>query len=766
MLTQPIESSFSRVANGNFSNYLAFWEGNATRVEAARSNVVKVGEPRTYAKFTGPFKHLIQYSDLAVYPSVVDFGGPQARAYPVSMTDLVVGSFSGALTPGSPFAYYDFRLGAGSLVRVPAGSPLVLDAVDPAEGMSAHSGEYRVSRVLTDATALVHPVKVPMPFIVRSGDGVSASYNTVVDMSDPNNPVVILTLRVVGDVMDIARPDGTKGVKVGDYFVSADLKCTGTIAGIAGNLFTIYIDSSMGDPPLVPAPNWGTVRSWAVGVSMKIIMARQAPCCLYDLTLVYTIDQAGPPFTILPAQNRIKVLDEMGNELSFITPMKIDDPYVFRIVPLGNGWYRYIQRFQLEHAVPLGNRYEIYFSQGTAAETCIADVALYRGNFTDKFLVNDTGSSEVLSLLETPVSVESEIVPRGTIIAYTGGAACPPGYVPVLGAGEEAHNLSESGTLFDNLGELKNIFDVTYTYPPQPNPGLHGLSTIFPASSDEPRTLVALKNIHRDTGKPPFPFQKWGRFVPVTGYRYVAPHPVSPPCLSSQLWRDQHALVRASIGDPDPIWADGTFVRADVLPGYVLEIRYPTRSFFMIITQYAEGNLPYAANENEPRYPFGWKFNGSQGCTDVVLWWANAQVEKGAPRNDTFSTYGIYGSFTVLRRPEVQMEILGAWQDLLRRAWNDSVAGTSVEAIVWKTGVVAHGQRVPESSESGVGGYSYVGESHSHRLATTDAPATRDVGQSGQGAQEIQLPTEHTHGWMFGAVTLPRIRPVLLCQRI
>jgi hypothetical protein len=789
MLTQPIESAFSRVANGNFTNYLAFWEGHALRI-GVKSAVVLVGEPRCFAEFDGPFKHLVQYSDLPVYPSKTVFSN--GLAYPITMTDLKVGRFD--VVSGAPWLYPFGYQRTGGTEIVPAGESVILDAIGPTvggviqdNGTGVYSGEYRISRVADLRTAYIHPVTVPMPFVVESKNGFTAFYNGGGEffIGSPK-PVFV---KITEDLSDVARPDGTTGIKPGDWFVSVHPRISGFVSGVAGNVLTIGPDPVIGIPPEIPTTMWGPVREWAVGISLNVSILRQAPCCLYDLTLAYTIESH--LVTGFPVEGiKINAVKEDGTVVASLEPIVIPvisgpPPRYFR-ASLGSGWFRYVQRFLYEVDKPFANQYEIAFPDATAANVKITDVALYRGNFTDRFKVGDTSPIEVFSKLEAPVSVESEIIPKGTIIAYTGGPVCPTGYVPVWGLGGEGY-MNHVDKEYDDLGELKNIFDLSYSQAGGAPPVIiSGLSRIFPVSQDEPRTLIELKNVHRDTSIPPLPFQKWGRMVSVTPYRVNLATWTSgePPCMAGpsdadkrRQWAEKLIRARAEIGDPDPIWADGTYMRADILPGFILEIRYPDRSFYSIITQYAEGNLPYGAYENAPPYPFGYQF--SRHCNHKSWVAAKAAVANGANKNETYHDYGIYGSFEIQRRREVYLEVMGDWLKVLTDAYFASKGGTDVQAHVWKTGVLAHAQNVKEIRDNsylnrefgqyaydGIGGYSYFGEAHSHQLASIMDIQVGDVGQAGEGSQESQMPTQHSHGWMFGAVSLPKIRPVLLCQRI
>jgi len=89
---------------------------------------------------------------------------------------------------------------------------------------------------------------------------------------------------------------------------------------------------------------------------------------------------------------------------------------------------------------------------------------------------------------------------------------------------------------------------------------------------------------------------------------------------------------------------------------------------------------------------------------------------------------------------------------------------------VWKSGVVSHAQTLEELREEkykytreGFGGYGWVGDAHSHQFKKGDMEVIPDVYNP---ATIYKIFQHHSHGWMFGAVTIPRVRPVLLCQKM
>ena len=72
--------------------------------------------------------------------------------------------------------------------------------------------------------------------------------------------------------------------------------------------------------------------------------------------------------------------------------------------------------------------------------------------------------------------------------------------------------------------------------------------------------------------------------------------------------------------------------------------------------------------------------------------------------------------------------------------------------------------------ETPLGGYGLRADPHSHDLSRSkDSTTTGDVGQdpgSGGVNSETQVPYLHDHGALFGAASIPKVRPVKLCQKL
>jgi hypothetical protein len=352
-------------------------------------------------------------------------------------------------------------------------------------------------------------------------------------------------------------------------------------------------------------------------------------------------------------------------------------------------------------------------------------VVLLKGDYTSEVTDEDeTG------LLEGRISVESEVEPRGSIIAYIGGPICPPGYERVEGIGRPASHLKPGDQLFSNFGDPDNWFeDVEVVHLP----------------NGEARTLITLKDdFSRPSGEASEPWQITGGWTIVTPFRF----PESDPNYAL------HLQLRQRFGDPTPIFVDNLqFVKSDIVPGCIMEFRFTNRPpVFAIISQYAQGERVLSVEEQQPIHPF------YSGLFHFHFW-----IVRHFDRNTAYRSFGFFGDFQVNKGVSNQIELVGDF----KRPIIDAV-GSNVPTWVWKSGVVAHAQSLEDMRDrplytvKGFGGYGPVKDAHSHQFARGDMEVIPDVGNQ---VDTRKLHVEHSHGWMFGAVSIPKVRPVLLCQK-
>ncbi len=730
------DTTFNRVMNGNFSNGLAYWGGadithirKAAYVEDARYGLLAFDRPspgvgheggpaeETIPMYLmiahGGFWHEVQYNDLSVYPSIVTLD--QAIARPSGRGEYIVTG-----SADNPNVYpFGFQPGTVIEERVLFGDMVVLT-----DNLDVYSGEYRAGELLDSATMKVYTAgDIPEPML-DGADFPGALYKT-----NPA-PSVMVNVRVLGDLTTAARSDGSVGLKAGvDYFVSENPKAVGNIQSYSfDGTFTNMMLASPAQFDQFPdtGGSFDPINKWIIVEAFAGKITRSLPVCLYDLTLAYTLRNG---YVLDPADVRLKFFDEFGAYQGLIEQdgdPKVTEIPATEVLHTAERSFRVVSKFKFERLEPFFGKFTIAFDQGTGA-THISDVVLLKGDYTD-----EVSDEDETGLLEGRISVESEIEPRGSIIAYIGGAVCPAGYERVEGIGVEEDHLGREWRLFSPFGTADTWFeDIEVVHLP----------------NGEARTLITLKDdFSRPSGEPSEPWQITGGWVEVDPFRFDE---------TDQPNYDWHLQLRQKFGDPTPVWVDNLqFVKSDVVPGCILELRFTFNKepIFAIISQYAQGERVLSVEEQRPRQPF---YNG------ILHWLVLRHFAKNEALGD--SGVGFYGQFQTNIGSANQIELVGDFERPIREA-----VASSVETYVWKSGAIAHAQSLEELKdrpiyvEKGVGGYGLLRDAHSHQFKEGDMTIIPDVGNP---VDTRKLHVEHSHGWMFGAASIPKVRPVLLCQK-
>ena len=154
----------------------------------------------------------------------------------------------------------------------------------------------------------------------------------------------------------------------------------------------------------------------------------------------------------------------------------------------------------------------------------------------------------------------------------------------------------------------------------------------------------------------------------------------------------------------------------------------------------------------------------------LEAWYASSRTDQ----NNFFQTLivpfvggPLYGSFDESRELSVHIELIGDFSESIVAMVDDA------EMFIWNSGVVAHAQKLedmqtsPLYDKSGFGGFGYTADPHSHLVDTridgvTTGNVAKEVGDWIHGS----VPVDHTHDYLFGAVSIPKVRPVLLCQKL
>lgn len=650
MYIERIESAFSRIPNGNFSSGPAGWGGVSLLTEGPYD---QDDHPRYRLYSSWPFYATIPFHDLSVYPSVVDF--ESVRAEPASPDEVFVSA--GDKYPSCSVKPFENSQAGVYILR---GDPVFIDDTL----LEAYSGPYLAVEVLKSggSSFLKAHSKTPLPRVVSKED-IAASYYA----KDPAQASQFW-VKVYGDIRTTyPRPGGGYGVTAGDGFACLDPQCSGLIQSISyvGGETVMSITTAFPhiEPPSTGgATNWISIPgNWIIAPIFSGVLRRRLPVCLYDLTLAFT---AKDGFWSALSNNGIvlKFYNEVGVETASVSPELIASPNRYLSKPIGStGFTRIIMRFLFEVKEPYYGSARMVFAIPLSGQSKIAEVGLFRGNFTEQLEKFGNLSQRTFDYLEQPVARDSEIIPRGTIIAYVGGSVCPPGYQRAEG-----------------IGSLKASYDSDFIE----NAAM--LSSKLATFSEVMITgRYGIRWRTEDTGQR----------EPRTYLRFTVPSALRP--------------------EPKNIY-----------PGCVLELRVTATiplSVFAVV---------------------------SGAC--LIL----PEDRLASPPDP----------------PQYEIELVGDYVDFIT-AYKAYAGG----AYVWKSGVVSYVQDAPdltagnhvEGATEDTAGLSYEGLPHEHVVKlSSDVEVLPDVGWPKNGTKSPGVLWNHKHLTVLSGASIPRVRPVLLCQKI
>ena len=144
----------------------------------------------------------------------------------------------------------------------------------------------------------------------------------------------------------------------------------------------------------------------------------------------------------------------------------------------------------------------LVFSQDDSDRSTIGNVVLLKGDYITRLKETDSGPDDaIIDYLDMPISVEADIIPRGTVIAYVGGGACPPGYIESPGVGRiDEHSLVDANALRTDIE----------------GSWYGGVQIDRSRGQDKPRTILTVRGLNdRPAIGPPAPYQVISREVTV-----------------------------------------------------------------------------------------------------------------------------------------------------------------------------------------------------------------------------------------------------------
>jgi len=319
--------------------------------------------------------------------------------------------------------------------RPQPGSTLTLWAQD-----DTYSGHYVISSA-TDTEIVAVPEDQNLALIAQNGDVDGLVYTRVEGDAS-------YTLRVLG---------GTLSVSPGDYFVAlAPAWAYGRVNSVQVTNGVQVISVSASDRPL---PVTGVtasraVTNWAFAPAISGDLEVPIPGCRYELTLAFTADEFGTWGISL------QFITEKGASQGLATVIDSMEFEQVRSFPVSDGssFTRYIYKLQADRPLPVGGLPRLRFEYRMGGLQ-MSHIVMYRGDFTGQ--ADDAEPLPVgeFEQLEFTTSPDGGMIPKGTIVAFTGGTNCPPGFSEVVGYPGDAE--SPSNVIWET-DELHNFDRVTY----------------------------------------------------------------------------------------------------------------------------------------------------------------------------------------------------------------------------------------------------------------------------------------------------------------
>lgn len=791
MASEKITNSFSRIMNGNFSHGLAYWSAERLVGHHHRDSELRTEDrtsdfsipssklqdtspslsdgPTYWGSFGGEIRHHIQYNDLATFPSV-------AKVYLGDCDDPVADRLD--ITPCG-FGTYLIRAASPSSAPVPVdylepfgmadiSDKLIAkmnsgDAIIINDKETERSGQYRAGEVFSPTLMVIGTFEqATSAFTNADVDGAHYNKPDYSPAPTPEHLLKVFYVRLLGDLLTMTRHDnGEVGLTGNDFFVSQFPTGSGHIIGRSfdgtyTNLVVKSEESYFVPPTSTP---WVILHDWFIEPRFEAAATRQLPVILYELTLAYSLRSG---YSVDTDEVYLDFHDEFDNVVDSIQCSNVE-------VTAFERHSRVTCRFRSQRAESHVGPMSLRFTQPSGSDTLISNVGLWKGDYTDSMTTLAS-----INLLNDTIAEESGIVPRGAVVAYVGGSMCPPGFVSYEGI-SRPNDRRRSEQLGPGTALSSKYFKMSDT---------SILSVALSSSDTGSRTILhlgeeAYRKFDTGSGNAQYAYQKVGGYYPVT------PYTGNGPTSSHRQWDPRKFFEwRAWIGNPKDVWVQDTgAVSMDIFPGSILEMRFADRSVYAIISQAFQGDLVTEVYELLPRYGYpeykrahddAYHYSDQDYAYVVAhvgdrnAYWSHEQFYGHSPTWDQYST--LSNIFELTRERSAKLELIGDFSDIIARGIDEGIT-----TYVWKSGVVAHAERVedmrdgPHSgyySVKGLGGFGYTGAPHSHHMQESADATMLDNITSNSADTAGFVPSHHEHEYVFGAVTLPKVRPVLLCQKL
>lgn len=795
------ENTFSRIANGNFSSGAAYWEGAGLIVittGSQQAGPVQSGMPRYVLNTSSTFRANIPYKDLAVYPSVMSFN--ESTIAPYGINEVLIRSPRKFNQTGPIWPFRALINDTDFGPTVERGSQIYITDTQ----FKRYSGEYRAGTLveveLTPTLSnfyLRASASFEIPTIATKSDYPGSFY--AYDETGNSNQYQI---QIVGNFNNIVRPDGTTGRRPQDHFVCENPEMNGRVVSVSADGTTATITSF--DPFFRPPDTGGSfttiVGDWYIAERFDGNMVRTIPVPLYDLTLAFSLENS----SVLDPDQDIDLIfyDEMGNVEFAMDPVPIGatsaDKHLSKPIP-GTQYTRIVMRFTHEFERAFSGTAKVEFRAG--GTTSIGDVVLYRGSYTQQLLQGPSTTTETFDYLEHPVSQESEIIPRGTIIAYVGGSACPPGYTQLQGIGSIAPKFLGVNNLWVPLGDPGTI--VTNSFRAYLNSQSDNL---FRGGTPSDPTLVMVidatgNQVLEDAIVSSVPGHMLEFRFTATGVSVFANicsigkidtsasvstvgktnlalagtastsggHSSYPPSrLNDNSFSTYNDITTSANPDPNA-WMEISWATPQIISHFWLWTASPTRRYLsQARIEYWTGSA-WATDRTYPAQTSkNYGINLTQNRTTTRLRLINFLTTGAATDASQAYEWQIFGFATP--PPTIDLlaiQILGEFSETLQKAQT-----LPCTMYIWKNGVIGVPQNAADLGVNhSAGGYGFIAGPHTHfGEQSSDVGEYSDVGHTfaiGGGGNRTELVlSDHKHNNVVTSSSIPQVRTVLLCQKL
>lgn len=447
----------SLIRNGTFGAGLAFWipGPNTVHAELSSATIVTaslINSPRYMARVpTGEsIQQIIGRSDIFTYPSrrYVE----NLEAWPIGINTYNIRFSANTRLDGVPLASgedpFSFDDAEGQ-VTIQPGTQLEVED----QYRQAYSGPYRIGRSYEETDSLggafvtvqASPINGTIPHLAESTDFSGATYT----YDEAANSAVI-------EVSGIYEYDrqldqdilGLTGFQPNDFFIitGPDFRVARVI-GVTREVDRYQVEVvAVPNAPFLEATNAEdnpfvittvALTEWFISTRTTLNMVRELPVFQYDFTLAYSCFPGSHDG--LPS---LDIVDRAGNTVAPIPLFILENGSFAEILSVSKNpdlatiFRRRLHRFHAEFRKPPTGLLRVTINSG-AVQVDIGDVVLFPGNYTRHHDYSDLDDATVsivsdrraaLDRLLHGVDEGAGLLPRGTVILYTGGAICPPGF--------------------------------------------------------------------------------------------------------------------------------------------------------------------------------------------------------------------------------------------------------------------------------------------------------------------------------------------------